>query len=96
MVCNGTFVARILPEHLLTSQQRKDLVEMSLAEPDKPRFSEQATRQLNAPRMPMTTPDGFGVSQPLARDGIVLGYGDYSVEQIQDGIRRLAMALDSI
>src|SRR5215207_5766448 len=31
MVGNGTFVARILPDHLLTSAQRRDLMEMSLA-----------------------------------------------------------------
>lgn len=34
--------------------------------------------------------------EPLARNGILLGYSDYSVEQIRDGIRRLAMAMDSI
>ena len=34
--------------------------------------------------------------EPLARDGILLGYGDYSVEQIQDGMRRLAIAMDAI
>jgi GntR family transcriptional regulator / MocR family aminotransferase len=34
--------------------------------------------------------------ESLVRNGIVLGYSDYSVEQIQDGMRRLAMAMDSI
>jgi GntR family transcriptional regulator / MocR family aminotransferase len=34
--------------------------------------------------------------EPLARNGILLGYSDYSVEQIQDGMRRLAKAMDSI
>jgi GntR family transcriptional regulator/MocR family aminotransferase len=34
--------------------------------------------------------------EPLTRDGILLGYSDYSVEQIQDGMRRLAIAMDSI
>src|SRR5215216_2048309 len=34
--------------------------------------------------------------EPLARDGILLGYSDYSLEQIQDGMRRLAMAMESI
>ena len=34
--------------------------------------------------------------EPVARNGILLGYSDYSVEQILDGIRRLAMAMDSI
>jgi GntR family transcriptional regulator / MocR family aminotransferase len=40
MVGNETFVARIVPDHLLTSLQHKDFVETSLAEPDQPRFSE--------------------------------------------------------
>jgi GntR family transcriptional regulator/MocR family aminotransferase len=34
--------------------------------------------------------------EPLARDGILLGYSEYSVEQIQEGMRRLAIAMDSI
>lgn len=34
--------------------------------------------------------------EPLARDGILLGYSDYSVEQIQKGMKRLAIAMDSI
>ena len=42
MVGNGTSVDRILPDHLLTSPQPKDLVETPLAEPDTPRFSEHA------------------------------------------------------
>src|SRR6266508_1716832 len=62
MVGNGTFVARVLSDPLLTLPPRKDLVETSLGEPNKPRFSEQATLQLTAPRMPMATPDGSGVS----------------------------------
>ena len=70
MVGNGTFVARILPEHLLTSPQHKDFVETSLAEPDKPRFSEQAALQLTAPRMPMATPDPFSVPPRPFRFGV--------------------------
>jgi GntR family transcriptional regulator/MocR family aminotransferase len=34
--------------------------------------------------------------EPLARDGMLLGYSEYSVEQIQDGMRRLGMAMASI
>ena len=34
LVGNGTFVARVLPDHLLTSPQLRDLAETSLAEPD--------------------------------------------------------------
>src|SRR6266496_3314984 len=56
MVGNGTFVARILPDHLLASPQLKEPVERSSAEPDKPRFSKQATLQLAAPRMSMAAP----------------------------------------
>ena len=70
MVGNGTFVARILPEHLLTSPPRKDLVKTSLAELNKPRFSEQAAMQLSAPRMPMATPDPSGVSPRPFRFGV--------------------------
>jgi GntR family transcriptional regulator / MocR family aminotransferase len=70
MVGNGTFVARFLPDHLLTSSQHKYLIETSLAEPDKPRFSEQAILQLTAPRMPMATPDGPGVSPRPFRFGV--------------------------
>jgi GntR family transcriptional regulator/MocR family aminotransferase len=69
MVGNGTFVAQILPDHLLTSSQHKYLIETSLAEPDTPRFSEQATLQLTAPRMPMATLDGSGVSARPFRFG---------------------------
>jgi GntR family transcriptional regulator/MocR family aminotransferase len=34
--------------------------------------------------------------EPLARAGILLGYSEYSVEQIQDGMRHLAIAMGSI
>jgi GntR family transcriptional regulator/MocR family aminotransferase len=34
--------------------------------------------------------------EPLARKGILLGYSEYSVEQIKDGIRRVALAMRSI
>jgi len=68
MVGNGTFVARILPDHLLTSPQLKDRVQTLLAEPDEPRFSEQATLQLTAPRMPMAMPNPSRVSpRPFRR-----------------------------
>src|SRR6266508_4749336 len=70
MVGNGTFVARVLPDPLLTLPPRKDLVETSLGEPNQPRFSEQATLQLTAPRMPMAPPDGSGVSPRPFRFGV--------------------------
>jgi GntR family transcriptional regulator/MocR family aminotransferase len=34
--------------------------------------------------------------EPLARQGVILGYGAYSVPEIQDGVRRLAAAMRSI
>jgi GntR family transcriptional regulator / MocR family aminotransferase len=34
--------------------------------------------------------------EPLDRKGIMLGYSEYSVEQIQDGVRRLGAALRSV
>jgi GntR family transcriptional regulator/MocR family aminotransferase len=34
--------------------------------------------------------------EPMIREGILLGYSEYSVEQIQDGMRRLGMAMASI
>ena len=69
MVGNGTFVAQILPDHLLPLPQRKHLVESSLAEPDTPRFSKQASLQLTSPRMPMATPNRSVVSPRPFRFG---------------------------
>jgi GntR family transcriptional regulator/MocR family aminotransferase len=34
--------------------------------------------------------------EPLERKGILLGYGEYTVEQIQNGVRRLAAAMRSV
>lgn len=34
-------------------------------------------------------------SEPLARKGILLGYSEYTPEQIQDGVRRIAAAMNS-
>jgi GntR family transcriptional regulator/MocR family aminotransferase len=66
MVGNGTFVARVLPDHLLTSPQPKDLVDTSLAEGYRPRFSEQAALQLSAPRMSTaTSPPAEGSPRPF-------------------------------
>jgi GntR family transcriptional regulator/MocR family aminotransferase len=80
MVGNGTFVAQIVPDHLLTSPGSADLVEASSAEPDKPRFSEQATLQLTAPRMPMATSDGSGVSaRPFRFGAPALGAFPYRI-----------------
>src|SRR5215213_6735948 len=50
-VGNGTFVARVLPEHLLTSPAPREFVDTRPVEPHKPRFSDRAALQLAAPRM---------------------------------------------
>ncbi len=34
--------------------------------------------------------------EPLERKGILLGYSEYTVEQIQDGVQRLAAAMRSV
>jgi GntR family transcriptional regulator/MocR family aminotransferase len=34
--------------------------------------------------------------EPLERKGILLGYSEHTVEQIQDGVRRLAAAMRSV
>jgi GntR family transcriptional regulator/MocR family aminotransferase len=34
--------------------------------------------------------------EPLARPGLILGYGAYSVPEIQDAVHRLAMAIHSV
>jgi len=66
MVGNGTFVAQILPDHLLASPQLKERVETSSAEPDKPRFSDQAILQLTAPRMLTAAPSpAEGLPRPF-------------------------------
>jgi GntR family transcriptional regulator/MocR family aminotransferase len=43
----------------------------------------------------LTPVSNFSI-EPLARQGIILGYSEYSVEQIQDGVRRLERALRSV
>lgn len=69
-VGHGTFVAQILPDHLLTAPQPKDLVEISSDVSDKPRFSEQARLQFTVPRMPLATPDGPNVAARPFRFGV--------------------------
>jgi GntR family transcriptional regulator/MocR family aminotransferase len=34
--------------------------------------------------------------EPLARKGLLLGYGGFSVQEIKDGVRRLAAALRAV
>lgn len=69
-VGHGTFVAQILPDHLLTASQPDDLVESLSAEPDKPRLSERVRLQLSAPRMPFSAPDEPGVLARPFRFGV--------------------------
>jgi GntR family transcriptional regulator/MocR family aminotransferase len=69
-VGNGTFVAQVLPEHLLTSPEPRDFVDTRPAEPRKPRFSDQAALQLAAPRMSAVTIDPGGASPRPFRFGV--------------------------
>jgi GntR family transcriptional regulator / MocR family aminotransferase len=43
----------------------------------------------------LTPVSSFSI-EPLARKGLLLGYGGYSIQKIKDGIRRLAKAMRSI
>jgi DNA-binding transcriptional MocR family regulator len=43
----------------------------------------------------LTTVSNFSI-EPLARKGVILGYSEYSVEQIKDGMQRLAAAMRSV
>ena len=70
VVGSGTFVARILPDHLLTSPGRNDLVATQAAEPGRPQFSDHATLQMTAPQMSESTPSPAGTSRRPFRFGI--------------------------
>ena len=59
-VGHGTFVAQIVPDHLLAAPQPGDLGETASTEPGTPRLAEQASQQLHVPRMPLGSPDGPG------------------------------------
>ncbi|MCI0395997.1 MAG: PLP-dependent aminotransferase family protein [Chloroflexi bacterium] len=52
-------------------------------------------RQAAAQGLDLTPVSRFSM-EPLARKGLVLGYAAYSVQQIQDAVRRLAAALRSV
>jgi GntR family transcriptional regulator / MocR family aminotransferase len=67
VVDRGTFVARMLPEHLLTSPRRHDPVVSKLAQP---RFSDHATLQMTAPQMSEAAPSPAGASPRPFRFGI--------------------------
>ena len=41
-------------------------------------------------------PVGNFSMEPMERKGILLGYSEYTVEQIQDGVRRLGEAMRSL
>ncbi len=70
MVGSGTFIARVLPDHLLISPEPKDLVDTRPAEPHRPRFSNLVELQLTAPRMSAVAPDPAGVSPRPFRFGV--------------------------
>ena len=69
-VGNGTFVARVLPEHLLTSPEPREFVDARQVEPRKPRFSDRAASQLAAPRMSTAAIDPGGASPRPFRFGV--------------------------
>lgn len=67
---SGTFVARVLPEHLLTPPDQEDPLEIRPTTPRPPQFSDHARLQLAAPQMSGTTPSPAGGSPRPFRFGI--------------------------
>lgn len=70
MVGSGTFVAQVLPEHLLISPEPQDFVDTRPTESHSPRFSDQAILQLTAPRMSTASIDPGGASPRPFRFGV--------------------------
>ena len=67
---SGTYVARVVPEHLLSASEWKDSSDVVTQEPLQPRFSDHARLQLAAPKMSQLTPSPTEVSQRPFRFGI--------------------------
>jgi GntR family transcriptional regulator/MocR family aminotransferase len=67
---SGTFVARVLPEHLLTPQELSEPSASEAKEPLLPRFSENASRQMAAPKMSRQSPSPVEVSRRPFRFGV--------------------------
>ncbi|MCA9874915.1 MAG: PLP-dependent aminotransferase family protein [Anaerolineales bacterium] len=67
---SGTYVARILPDHLLATSEREGSTAAVTTEPLQPRFSDNARLQLAAPRMSRLAPLPIEVSPRPFRFGI--------------------------
>jgi GntR family transcriptional regulator/MocR family aminotransferase len=70
MVGNGTFVALVLPDHLLISPQPNDLVDFSSTDIHKPWFSDHAASQLATAQMSEVAPSPAGISPRPLRFGV--------------------------
>jgi GntR family transcriptional regulator/MocR family aminotransferase len=67
---SGTYVARILPDHLLSTSESKGSTEAVIQEPFQPRFSDHTRLQLAAPKMSQLAPSPTEVSPRPFRFGI--------------------------
>lgn len=70
VVGSGTFVARVLPDHLLTPPGRKHLTDTQATEARHPLFSDHAKLQLATPRMSAATPSPDGAPPRPFRFGV--------------------------
>jgi GntR family transcriptional regulator/MocR family aminotransferase len=69
-VGNGTFVAQVLPDHLLTPSEQRDTADVKPIGAQPPRYSDHARLQLATPKMSDMTPSPAGVSPRPFRFGI--------------------------
>ena len=53
-------------------------------------------RRANALGLNLWPVSSFSIDSSSLRKGLVLGYGEYNVKQIKDGVRRLATAMRSL
>src|SRR6266511_3847436 len=67
---SGTFVARILPDHLLTPPGQKDPTDKQPTEPRQPLFSDNAKLQLATPQLSRVMPSPAGASPRTFRFGV--------------------------
>ncbi len=67
---SGTYVSRVVPEHLLSASEWKDSSDIVTQEPLQPRFSDHARLQLAAPKMSQLAPSPTEVSRRPFRFGI--------------------------
>jgi len=67
---SGTYIASVLPDHLLSTPEWKDSTDSVRAEPLQPRFSDHARLQLEAPQLSQLTPSPEEISPRPFRFGI--------------------------